>query len=382
MLCPQCNNQIPDDSAFCPMCGNMNFTPHEAEQTAFEPGYTQPLVQPQDETGYTQPLVQPAPSQAYQNGYQQSETPQAYPTQAYQPQYVPVSPPLPQKKNNKSLIIIAALAAVAVIAIVFAILFGTGVLGGKDKKDDNSGGGYAAHEDVVKEESTKEHKEDETEAHSETIEFPTETETQSQYNTMSDGVNSSVGKIMVEFQEFKLNEEMGGRFNYVAADYSNPVGPVYYIHMTIEQDPLNGVNAVYCLYPKANNSYDIYIKYINAPEDYTAEEKEKFEGTVVKVDSLDANDLLDFVFIILKTKAYLKEEYPEFSSYYVGTESFTITGDAKKYEISDDEYIWIDADTGCLVKAEIENAHVLIKKITTGKSVSLPEVNMAAAIEV
>ena len=138
MICPKCNNQIPDDSAFCPMCGNMNFTAHEAEQTSFEPGYTQPLVQPQDETGYTQPLVQPAPSQVY-------------PTQAYQPQYAPVSP---QPKKNISFIVIAALGGVAVIAIVLAILFGTGVLGGNDNGNNHGGAGKDTEDTIEKEKTT------------------------------------------------------------------------------------------------------------------------------------------------------------------------------------------------------------------------------------
>lgn len=80
-ICQKCGAQLPQDSAFCPVCGcsvdaqpnNINYQPQQPVQPA----------QP-----YQQPTYQQAPNQTYQQA--PNQTYQQAPNQAYQqPQYQP-----------------------------------------------------------------------------------------------------------------------------------------------------------------------------------------------------------------------------------------------------------------------------------------------------
>lgn len=116
MFCNKCGAQLPDGTQFCNICGA-------------------PQVQP-TQNGYEQPVqpVQPVYEQPVQPTYEQPgynpQVPPQYPT--------PAMPPQNNGGKNKNVIVIAIIAVIAVIAIVVGILFGTGVIGGKDKdKDDD-----------------------------------------------------------------------------------------------------------------------------------------------------------------------------------------------------------------------------------------------------
>ncbi len=370
MICPKCNNQIPDDSAFCPMCGNMNFTAHEAEQTSFEPGYTQPLVQPQDETGYTQPLVQPAPSQVY-------------PTQAYQPQYAPVSP---QPKKNISFIVIAALGGVAVIAIVLAILFGTGVLGGNDNGNNHGGAGKDTEDTIEKEKTTSQldiiFNSDPTQAATQSVtEKETEAVTQPPIAEEQAVPVVSEKKIAVVFSKYMVDNNSDFVIEYVAADYTDEKNPSYYLDFAYKgSSQYKGMSGVYYFKPNSDGTYNGYMKIESAPDSFAPAEKEKLEGSVMKVDKEDIDGFFSTIIMVLDTKEALKEDVAVLESSYLQLDNFKETGDAKKYDIGNGEYIWIDADTGCLVQAEMEGLYIKVSKIMVGDEFRLPEVNINAAV--
>lgn len=114
MICPNCGNQIADNSTFCPVCGGNVSASYNAQPQPQQPQYTAPQ-QPQ----YTQPQ-QPQYGQQYAG--QQYGQPQ-YNGQPYGQPYaqpVPPMPPAPAKKPNK---------AITIIAIVVAALVVLGVIG-------------------------------------------------------------------------------------------------------------------------------------------------------------------------------------------------------------------------------------------------------------
>ena len=109
MFCSKCGNQVPDNAAVCPSCGNqmnsvsVNF---ESKATVMANSPVAP-----DEPVMTAPMSQ-------------------------MPVYTAPVAPVPQKKNTGMVIGIVVVSIIAVAAIVFAILFATGTI--SFNKDENS----------------------------------------------------------------------------------------------------------------------------------------------------------------------------------------------------------------------------------------------------
>ena len=118
MFCNKCGAQLPDGTQFCSNCG--------APQVPAQP---EPQAQPQ------QPVYEAQQQPTYEMP-QQPQQPYGAGNQPYQP-VQPVMPPQNDDGKKKKAIIIAVVAVIAVIAIVVGILFGTGVIGGKDKEDED-----------------------------------------------------------------------------------------------------------------------------------------------------------------------------------------------------------------------------------------------------
>ena len=61
---------------------------------------------------------------------------------------------------------------------------------------------------------------------------------------------------------------------------------------------------------------------------------------------------------------------------YLRTESVGSTGDALLFSDGENGCIWIDADTGCLIRLE-DNGKIMysVSEIITGDSVNLPEID-------
>lgn len=102
MFCQNCGRQIPEESKFCPHCGQQA-TPAQTQETPQQAQPIQQETQPiQQQAPYQQPLNQPAPYQ--------------------QPVQQPYQQPLKKKKKTGCLIgIIIAVVLVAVLIILLII---------------------------------------------------------------------------------------------------------------------------------------------------------------------------------------------------------------------------------------------------------------------
>lgn len=131
IFCMNCGNQVPDDSKFCPQCGQTprGTAPATPDQGAV-PGYSQPVVNTGPSYGntyqstspqYTNPGY-PAAPQPPQQGAPQFPQYTQYPQS---PQGVPFPPGVPPvqaaKKSRLPLYIVAAI--VVVIAIVGSVTY-------------------------------------------------------------------------------------------------------------------------------------------------------------------------------------------------------------------------------------------------------------------
>lgn len=140
IFCMNCGNQVPDDSKFCPRCGQSprGTAPATPNQDA-APGYSQPVVNTGPTYGnayqgtppqYTNPGYPASPQPPQQGAPQYAQNPQ-YPQYPQNPQYpqspqgTPFAPGVPPvqaaKKNRLPLYIVAAI--VVVIAIVGAVTY-------------------------------------------------------------------------------------------------------------------------------------------------------------------------------------------------------------------------------------------------------------------
>lgn len=120
IICPNCNNQLEDNSAFCPYCGTQfiqqNYDPNAyAQQGYAQQGYPQQNYDPNAYAQQSYPQQGYDPNAYAQQGYPQQ--PQYTQPQAYQ-QPAPVQQP---KKKNKGLIIGIVAGVLVVLAAIGSI---------------------------------------------------------------------------------------------------------------------------------------------------------------------------------------------------------------------------------------------------------------------
>lgn len=141
IICPNCNNQLQDNAAFCPYCGTQfvqqGYDPNAYAQQGYpqqgydpnayaQQGYPQQNYDPQQNYGYQQPQYQQP--QYAQQSYQQ-------PAPA-QPQYQQPAPVQVPKKKNKGLII-------GIVAGVLVVLAAIGSFAQKAAQNKGYGNGDA-----------------------------------------------------------------------------------------------------------------------------------------------------------------------------------------------------------------------------------------------
>lgn len=189
-----------------------------------------------------------------------------------------------------------------------------------------------------------------------------------------EGAVESLGKIQLKVDKFDSGEEI--RLDSVSADFSDLNSPVFYMHMEWVSGELSGMKAT-AMIDYGGSAPETYIKYEKVPDAY-ADKKEEFEGTVIKNEDdsfiKQAKSMIMFFNVHEGFELLNKNGYE--AAKYLRTESVDSTGDALLFSDGENGCIWIDADTGCLIRLE-DNGKVRysVSEIITGDSVNLPEID-------
>ena len=323
MFCSKCGNQVPDNAAVCPSCGNqMNSVPVNFESKATVMANS-PVES--DEPVMTAPMSQ-------------------------MPVYTAPVAPVPQKKNTGMVIGIVVVSIIAVAAIVFAILFATGTISFSKDKDSNTSVGENENggKPVVKE---------------------PEIGSISDLPVVTGDKSTNKAMLMVDFGE---SENIVPK--WVAADYTNYSNPKIYFEAEMGYGSYSDtIKASYAIVDNAiymksellsNQTYKIRTIY-DADESLTG--FRMYFGLYDEAFMKEANYRFK----------YIGKEYSENTGDAYVYELIT-----DKTEDGDITKVWIDADTGYWVKAESDTAIVMeVSQIITGDDVEFPEFDFENAIE-
>lgn len=336
MFCKKCGAQI-SGTPFCTNCGE------KAEQSPSAPAVDMDATVMASDTASAFAAAQAEQPVYQQPVYQQPVQPQyqqpVYQQPAYQEPYgygMPGYQPEPPKKKNTGLIIGVAVSVVAIIAIVLVILFGTGVIGGKDEDDVNDEPDTTAAEVVSEQESltVAELTTQMPTAPVATVPQPTEPATNYVVGRSYTYLPVSIGKL--GYTKMAGRCDWFGDEMYFEVDYGNDIysngGLIYVKYSESEAD--------YCI--KIQNGYFWVYKNENGTvTDVTSDfEEEEIKDVIAEVQLMG--------FDVDEAFENLLGEMP--SSYvYSGEGSHPTLGtvDIFTCTASDSEYIiWIDQDTG------------------------------------
>lgn len=254
--------------------------------------------------------------------------------------------------KKKKALIISAVVFAAIILIVIAVV----LKGGTDKTNET----ITSTQTASAVESDGKYSDDEAAA------------------ILYEGADESLGKIQLKVDKFDADDEI--RLTCVSADFTDLNAPVFYMDMEWVSGELSGMKAV-AMIDYGGSTPQTYIKYEKVPDAY-AEKKEEFEGTVIKIE--DNSFVTQAKAMIMFFNAHEGFELLHKDGYeaakYVRTENMEATGESLVFSDGGDGSVWLDADTGCLVRLE-DNGEMKysVSEIITGDAVELPEIDVLNA---